>query len=160
MFYKNYDGYGTLDTSGGEITTISQTDENGDAVGYLNLKRSFSGGFVSYGSYLFGEWPFDQRYAETLIRKSSEDVAVHIYIKSRNNQKISVNLLWDSDGKLYGKYRESDSYDDASSASWKYICDISGTEAKFTAIVYMLLGTYSLKVNDLRISSLNSSKYL
>ncbi len=138
-FENGIDGYSpSAVTHGG---TVSAYD------GYLCLSRDNSSGELYWQDYINGTYGVDDGYVELSVMKSCKDVSTSI---TTSGGGYTVVLKWDSDGKLYGKYRDTPG--DAAATDWKYICDIIGTKAVFKIFIYTDINAYSVCINGKMVS--------
>jgi len=136
----------TLVQYGGTVTYNNSADDKiASGKGLLVLQRfdAEDDGELYWQEYVNGTYGCEEGgFIELPITKSTANASVEIYT---NSSGYCVALKWDSDGKLYGKYRES--YGEATATEWKYICDIEGLSATFTLYIYTGRDCYNVAVN-------------
>lgn len=139
-FNNTIDGYSPVTSEyGGTVEPVA---------GWLELKRTNESGELYYQDYVNGIYGTNGGL-EFSFKKSASDVGFEVITMGGG---YTVYTKWDNDGKLYAKYRDSDAA--LTNDSYRYICDIEGTEAKITFYLYQTERAYSIAVNDKMVSKL------
>ena len=133
-FTDGFGGYDMLTQTGGTITVSDGWAhiERTESSGALNLTHWFNGAYNIKGDVSIGlKVKKNRESAKCLIRAIPND---SIYIK------------WESDGALYGMYRQASG--DGEATAWNYIGKVDGLEAEFFFAVNSDDARYSMWVND------------